>query len=193
MVYLQRSYSMIYFSEDVRDLGFTVVIDMRGNSSWTTVKPILKVLQDYFSSSIHTAHIIKPDNFWQKQRTNLGSQKYKFEVSVPIYFHENCNIHVSHFRGCRYHCNTILVYICMRISWRTIIRKNIPRAWRPWPTGEMVYCECGTSRYPPTFALGVPHSCVCIGSMIAVYVYSIYTSDERLKIIATYLYFPNKL
>ena len=97
----------------------------------------------------------------------------------------------------------------MRISWRTIIRKNIPRAWRPWPTGEMVYCECGTTnkkgggyleaggrgygggapapRYPPTFALGVPHSCVCIGSMIAVYVYSIYTSDERLKIIATYL------
>ena len=100
---------MIYFSEDVRDLGFTVVIDMRGNSSWTTVKPILKVLQDYFSNSIHTAHIIKPDNFWQKQRTNLGSQKYKFEVSVPIYFHEDCNIHVSHFRGCRYHCNTILV------------------------------------------------------------------------------------
>ena len=54
---------------------------MRGNSSWSTVKPILKVLQDYFSNSVHTAHIIKPDNFWQKQRTNLGSQKYKFEVS----------------------------------------------------------------------------------------------------------------
>lgn len=75
-----------FFSEDVRDLGFTVVIDMRGNSSWTTVKPILKVLQDYFSNSIHTAHIIKPDNFWQKQRTNLGSQKYKFEVSGPFIF-----------------------------------------------------------------------------------------------------------
>jgi hypothetical protein len=39
------------------------------------------VLQDQFGSSIHTALIIKPDNFWQKQRTNLGSQKYKFEVS----------------------------------------------------------------------------------------------------------------
>ena len=61
-----------------------MVIDMRGNSSWSTVKPILKVLQDYFSSAIHTAHIIKPDNFWQKQRTNLGSQKYKFEVGVLI-------------------------------------------------------------------------------------------------------------
>jgi hypothetical protein len=25
-------------------MGFTVIIDMRGNSSWTTVKPILKVI-----------------------------------------------------------------------------------------------------------------------------------------------------
>lgn len=68
--------------EDVRELGFSVVIDMRGNSSWSTVKPILKVLQDYFGSAIHTAHIIKPDTFWQKQRTNLGSQKYKFETNL---------------------------------------------------------------------------------------------------------------
>ena len=67
-------------------------------------------------------------------------------------------------------------------------------------TGEMVYCEYGTinkeggqyleagqgtakvprpaSRNCPTSALGVPYSCVCIGSMIAVCVYSIYTSDE---------------
>ncbi|XP_023330642.1 triple functional domain protein isoform X4 [Eurytemora carolleeae] len=68
--------------DDVREMGFTVVIDMRGNSSWTTVKPILKVLQDNYSTSIHTALIIKPDTFWQKQRTNLGSQKYKFETHL---------------------------------------------------------------------------------------------------------------
>jgi hypothetical protein len=42
----------------------------------------VQVLQDQFGSSIHTALIIKPDNFWQKQRTNLGSQKYKFEVNI---------------------------------------------------------------------------------------------------------------
>ena len=35
------------FSDDVREMGFTVVIDMRGNSSWTTVKPILKVNLKY--------------------------------------------------------------------------------------------------------------------------------------------------
>ena len=40
---------------------------------------------------------------------------------------------------------TILVHIFMQISWRTRICKNIPRPWRPWPTGEMVYCECGTT------------------------------------------------
>ena len=75
-------YFLFIFSDDVRELGFTVVVDMRGGSgsTWSTVKPILKVLQEYFPNAIHTAHIIKPDNFWQKQRTSLGSQKYKFEV-----------------------------------------------------------------------------------------------------------------
>ena len=57
---------------------------MRGGSgsAWSTVKPILKVLQEYFPNAIHTAHLIKPDNFWQKQRTSMGSQKYKFEVNI---------------------------------------------------------------------------------------------------------------
>jgi hypothetical protein len=44
----------------------------------------VQVLQDHYGSSIHTALIIKPDNFWQKQRTNLGSQKYKFEVKAVL-------------------------------------------------------------------------------------------------------------
>ena len=70
------------FSEEVNALGFTVIVDMRGTSTWNSVKPILKVLQEYFSAHIHTAHIIKPDNFWQKQRTSLGSQKYKFETNL---------------------------------------------------------------------------------------------------------------
>jgi hypothetical protein len=68
----------------VREQGFTVVIDMRG-ATWSTVKPILKVLQEHFPGSVHIAYIIKPDNFWQKQRTSLGSHKYKFEVSqTPV-------------------------------------------------------------------------------------------------------------
>ena len=78
-------YLIIIPNEDVRGHGFTVIIDMRGTSTWDKVKPILKVLHEYFASFVCTAHIIKPDNFWQKQRTSLGSQKYKFEVSFGAF------------------------------------------------------------------------------------------------------------
>lgn len=59
--------------------GFTVIVDMRG-SKWDSIKPLLKILQESFPSCIHVALIIKPDNFWQKQRTNFGSSKFEFEV-----------------------------------------------------------------------------------------------------------------
>ena len=81
-LYIWCSKNLNYFSDDVREQGFTVVIDMRGSSTWNSVKPILKVLQEFFANAIHSAHIIKPDNFWQKQRTSLGSQKYKFETNL---------------------------------------------------------------------------------------------------------------
>lgn len=54
---------------------------MRG-SKWESVKPVLRTLQESFSSSIHTALLIKPDTFWQKHKTNLGSAKLSFEVSL---------------------------------------------------------------------------------------------------------------
>lgn len=72
----------LYISEDVRARGFTVVVDMRG-SKWDSVKPVLRTLQESFSSSIHTALLIKPDTFWQKHKTNLGSAKLSFEVQLP--------------------------------------------------------------------------------------------------------------
>lgn len=68
-------------SEDVRARGFTVVVDMRG-SKWESVKPVLRTLQESFSSNINTALLIKPDTFWQKHKTNLGSAKLSFEASV---------------------------------------------------------------------------------------------------------------
>ena len=68
-------------SDESRDLGFTVVIDMR-NSTWEKIKPILKVLRDNFPGHVYTAYILKPDKFWQKQRTSIGSSKCKFEVSA---------------------------------------------------------------------------------------------------------------
>ncbi|KAK2189418.1 hypothetical protein NP493_107g06017 [Ridgeia piscesae] len=66
-------------SDDVKQLGFSIVIDMRG-STWHNVKPILKVLQECFPHKVYAAYIIKPEKFWEKQKTSLGSAKYKFET-----------------------------------------------------------------------------------------------------------------
>ncbi|XP_026680384.1 triple functional domain protein-like [Diaphorina citri] len=74
-------YLMAIPSEEARDIGFTVIIDMRGGT-WSGVKPILKVLQEQTTARVNTALIIKPDNFWQKQRTSLASHKYKFETNL---------------------------------------------------------------------------------------------------------------
>uniref|UniRef100_A0A3Q1H7E7 Kalirin RhoGEF kinase a n=1 Tax=Acanthochromis polyacanthus TaxID=80966 RepID=A0A3Q1H7E7_9TELE len=68
-------------SEDVCKRGFTVIIDMRG-SKWDLIKPLLKTLQEFFPADICVALIIKPDNFWQKQKTNFGSAKFSFETSM---------------------------------------------------------------------------------------------------------------
>ncbi|KAG2459312.1 KALRN protein, partial [Polypterus senegalus] len=68
-------------SEDVCKRGFTVIIDMRG-SKWDLIKPLLKTLQEAFPAEIHVALIIKPDNFWQKQKTNFGSSKFIFETNM---------------------------------------------------------------------------------------------------------------
>lgn len=73
----------VSLSEDVRARGFTVVVDMRG-SKWDSVKPVLRTLQESFSSNIHTALLIKPDTFWQKHKTNLGSAKFSFEVPPAV-------------------------------------------------------------------------------------------------------------
>ncbi|XP_042613737.1 kalirin RhoGEF kinase b isoform X1 [Cyprinus carpio] len=68
-------------SEDVSKRGFTVIVDMRG-SKWDLIKPLLKTLQESFPAEICVALIIKPDNFWQKQKTNFGSAKFTFETSM---------------------------------------------------------------------------------------------------------------
>ncbi|KAK9972958.1 hypothetical protein ABG768_023712 [Culter alburnus] len=54
---------------------------MRG-SKWDLIKPLLKTLQESFPAEICVALIIKPDNFWQKQKTNFGSAKFTFETSM---------------------------------------------------------------------------------------------------------------
>ncbi|CAL7943982.1 unnamed protein product [Xylocopa violacea] len=69
-------------SDEARGLCFTVIVDMRG-ATWDSVKPILKVLHEHFHESVHVTFIIKPENFWQKQRTSLAKQKkYNFEINT---------------------------------------------------------------------------------------------------------------
>ncbi len=79
------------------------------------MKPILKILQEHFSASIHAAHIIKPDNFWQKQRTSLGSQKYKFEVRLHkcfVFYISSCKAYRWDFDPLElidFFCNVFLI------------------------------------------------------------------------------------
>jgi hypothetical protein len=43
---------------------------------------IILCLQDCMASSISIAYIVKPEKFWEKQKTSVGSSKYKFEVQL---------------------------------------------------------------------------------------------------------------
>lgn len=43
---------------------------------------IILCLQDCMASSISIAYIVKPEKFWEKQKTSVGSSKYKFEVRL---------------------------------------------------------------------------------------------------------------
>jgi hypothetical protein len=46
---------------------------------------ILKVLQEQYSTEVvNHVVIIKPENFWQKQRASVTASKYKFEVLLLI-------------------------------------------------------------------------------------------------------------
>ncbi|XP_067020221.1 kalirin-like isoform X6 [Acropora muricata] len=68
-------------SNHERDLGFSLVLDMRGNT-WQGAKPMLKALQECFLAKIHTVYLVKPDGFWESRRTSFGSSKLLFETVV---------------------------------------------------------------------------------------------------------------
>ncbi|KRY12974.1 Triple functional domain protein [Trichinella patagoniensis] len=67
-------------SDESKDIGFVVLIDMRNKMSWTSVKPIFKCLQDIFSKQVQSVYLVKPDRFWEKHKATVASNKYKFEV-----------------------------------------------------------------------------------------------------------------
>ncbi|XP_060840380.1 triple functional domain protein isoform X2 [Rhopalosiphum padi] len=71
---------------EAKESGLVAVIDMRGGSGWSSVKPILKALQDWCAGGngnhVYAVYVVKPDNFWHKQRTSMASHKYKFETTM---------------------------------------------------------------------------------------------------------------
>ncbi|XP_071942493.1 kalirin-like isoform X2 [Antedon mediterranea] len=67
--------------QEVKVFGFSIVIDMRG-TTWNSVKPLLKILQDCLPDLIYMAFIIKPDSLWQKHKASLGTSKLKFETHM---------------------------------------------------------------------------------------------------------------
>ncbi|XP_065831881.1 uncharacterized protein [Oscarella lobularis] len=75
--------ALFFFSkENVRDLGFTVIIDMR-TRDFGAMRSLLKILQRSFSAEIHMVYVVKPDGFWQNRRASvMSTRKYAFEVAM---------------------------------------------------------------------------------------------------------------
>lgn len=70
-------------SKGNKPVGFTIIVDARGNGNSLSgnTKPLLKMLQEYYSDTISHIVLIKADNFWQKQKASLSVKKFNFEVS----------------------------------------------------------------------------------------------------------------
>ncbi|KAH8869343.1 Triple functional domain protein [Schistosoma japonicum] len=83
---------LTYLPDDkVKRLGFVVIIDMRSGTTWHSVKPILKVLEECLGQDVTLTFIIKPDKFLEKHKAQLASGKFSFEiqlVSVEALFRE---------------------------------------------------------------------------------------------------------
>ncbi|CAI4221313.1 unnamed protein product [Auanema sp. JU1783] len=80
---------LLYLSEVTEDAsrqkGFLVLIDMRGKRTWSTVKPLLKGIEDLGevdTFSVHSVLIIKPEKFWEKQKAQISLGSWSFEVQM---------------------------------------------------------------------------------------------------------------
>ncbi|VDO95895.1 unnamed protein product [Soboliphyme baturini] len=67
-------------SDETKELGFVVLIDMRQKGSWNSLKPVFRCLQETFSDEIHCVYIVKQDRFWEKHKVSSATNRYKFQV-----------------------------------------------------------------------------------------------------------------
>lgn len=63
--------------------GFTVIVDMRGKAKWDAAKVMLKTLNqvcERTQTTVHLLLIIRPESFWEKQKTHFANSIIKAEV-----------------------------------------------------------------------------------------------------------------
>ncbi|TPP64524.1 Kalirin [Fasciola gigantica] len=68
--------------ERVKKLGFTVIVDMRNGTTWHSVKPILKVVEQCIGTNVAMAYIIKPDRLFEKHKANMAIGKFSYEIQL---------------------------------------------------------------------------------------------------------------
>ncbi|KAK6730193.1 hypothetical protein RB195_006949 [Necator americanus] len=72
-------------ADEARELGFTVIIDMRGKHAYNNVRPILKAINHLCETTTGLnimILVIKPDKFWEKQKANILLGSWTFEVHM---------------------------------------------------------------------------------------------------------------
>nr|XP_006823022.1 PREDICTED: SEC14 domain and spectrin repeat-containing protein 1-like [Saccoglossus kowalevskii] len=70
-------------SDEAKSHGFTILIDARG-STWNSVKPLLRILQQVLPEKIFLACIVKPEAFWEKQRAGQSLKKEKSQLDFEV-------------------------------------------------------------------------------------------------------------
>ncbi|VUZ48985.1 unnamed protein product [Hymenolepis diminuta] len=68
--------------ENVKKLGFAVIIDMRSGTTWHSVKPVLKVIEECIGGNVAMAYIIKPDKYLEKQKVQMSIGKFGFNIQL---------------------------------------------------------------------------------------------------------------
>ncbi|VDK32208.1 unnamed protein product [Taenia asiatica] len=68
--------------ENVKKLGFAVIIDMRSGTTWHSVKPVLKVIEECIGGNVAMAYIIKPDKYLEKQKVQMSIGKFSFNIQL---------------------------------------------------------------------------------------------------------------
>nr|CDS19379.1 kalirin [Echinococcus granulosus] len=68
--------------ENVKKLGFAVIIGMRSGTTWHSVKPVLKVIEECIGGNVAMAYIIKPDKYLEKQKVQMSIGKFSFNIQL---------------------------------------------------------------------------------------------------------------